>query len=200
MEGLVYEPLHRCLLLGLGNVCLGILLAAVLNQVGIFYTAEVGHHMGEVAHVLAKTSLVHLLDFLVVVVLDAEPLGYVGDNLLEVLDTIVVGLHVVVAEVFHLVGGVDGEEQLLGTELIHGVALLGLDDGVEILVLVFGSFGVLEETVAPVDGVYIVYADDWGNHAHTALEVAGLCHVVVAGVVHDTGRGAILLGERGAAQ
>ena len=60
----------------------------------------------------------------------------------------------------------------------------------------FGSLGVGQVGVEPLHGVLVVETHAGRHHADAALVVAGLCHVVEAGVVHDRVGRAVFLRER----
>ena len=151
--------------------------------------------MLDVAAILAGDFHVHLFHIVVTLAGLNHPLVEMLHQELEVADTVVAGLDVVVAKILSLVGGVDGTEELLGAELIHRVAGMLGNPAVEHGFLGLGGRGVLDETIAPANGIEVVDAHLGGRELHATLQVTGLSYVVVAGVVHDTGRGAILLGE-----
>ena len=106
----------------------------------------------------------------------------------------------VVAEVLGQVGRVDGREHLLGAELIHRVAGFLVNPLVERGLLIIRRLGAGNEAVAPVDGIHVVNAKGGRRELDTLLHIAGLCHIVVARIVHDARRGAVLLSKRGVAQ
>ena len=132
------------------------------------------------------------LGLVVVIVLD--PLVEVGDDVLQVLHSVVTGLDGIVAERLFDGRGVAYGRGLLESVAIEGIAGVRLDEFAELLVLghvIALEFG--ESAVGPVDHVVVVDAE--GGGIEIGHGVSGLCDVVVARIVHDGGRGAVDIGE-----
>ena len=156
--------------------------------------------MHQVTRVLTYYGGVHRLNYGIVAVLLGEPVAEVGDDVLAVLDAVITRLDMVVAQILRLVGGIERQENLLCAELVHRIVALGGQQVVEQRQLLLGIARLLEDAVAPVDGVDVVDADQRRHHPHAALEITALGDIVVARVVHDRGGRAVFLRERRTAQ
>ena len=150
-------------------------------------------HVVGVAESLAEClAIERALGLVAVVVLD--PGIEVGDDVLQVADAVLTGLDGIVAEGLFDGRGVAHGLFLLETVAIEGIAGVRLDEIAQFLV--FGDVVTLEfgeGAVGPVDGVVVVDAECGGIEIGDGI--AGLRHVVVAGIVHDGRRGAVDIGE-----
>ena len=146
-----------------------------------------------VAESLAEClAIERALGLVAVVVLD--PGIEVGDDVLQVAHAVLTGLDGIVAEGLFDGRGVAHGLFLLETVAIEGIAGVRLDEIAQFLVfgdVVTVEFG--ESAVGPVDGVVVIDAECGGIEIGDGI--AGLRHVVVAGIVHDGRRGAVDIGE-----
>ena len=152
--------------------------------------------MVDVGQVLVEQVFVHRLAGREVVVVLAVPLVQVLHDVFEVPDAVLRSAHVVVAEVLGQRRGIERVEYLLLAVAVDRVAGVRADEVVEPGLLLFGSLGVGQVGVEPLHGVLVVETHAGRHHADAALVVAGLCHVVEAGVVHDRVGRAVFLRER----
>ena len=106
----------------------------------------------------------------------------------------------VVAQILGLCTYVNRSHYLLGAELVHRVGSLFLYPSGQNGLFVVHRLRSLYEPVTPFDGVDILDAEHGRRQFNAAFKVAGLCNEVVSGIVHNAGRGAILLCEQRATQ
>ena len=106
----------------------------------------------------------------------------------------------VVSQIFGLVCRVVSSGELLCSESVHGIVLFLFDPLIQCRDFVFRCFYIGYETISPVDSVNVIDAENGRREPYSSFVVAGLCHEVVTGIVHDTGSRAVFLRERGAAQ
>ena len=132
----------------------------------------------------------HLLQVVVLAVGLCRPLFEMSDDALQVLDAIVAGFHVVVAEALGLAAWILPSSLVTAVGQSMVVAERLADFGAELL----GFFPWILEfrtiLVAPFDGPFVVDIDAWEQSAlrHAVL---GLSHIVEACIVHDAHRVAI---------
>ena len=166
--------------------------------------ADVANHAAHEVEDVLEIAMILLRDgeveggFLAAVVVVLDPITEVAMDGGEVLLAVFGGLDGVVAEIFGHDGGIDdarlhGHEAEVG--ILHGLVGHGFD-GLRFVVELTGILGVA--AVVPVDGEVVVLTEFGRREAHAL--VAGLGYVVVARIVHDGGRSAVLAGEGGVAE
>ena len=182
-EGLTLASLRQHLITRNARV----FLADVYNRT----THEV-QHIFEILVILLSNGKIECRLFARIFVV-GDPLREILLDTLEILHTILCSLERIVAEVFSHHGRID-EAHLLTHEAEVGLLCLLVGPS-------FDSFGFFvelsiilgEETIVPLNSVVIVDTEFGRRERDTA--VARLRDVVVACIVHDRRRGAILLGE-----
>ena len=165
-----------------------------------FNTADVSHDVPYVTGILFYQLVIYFIEVVIRFAWLGRPFFEVGHDDFEIRDRIIAGSQMVVAQIFGLIGGVDDRHKLLRSEFVHGVGfflLYPLGEGRHF----FGrSICSGNKAVSPCNCVDVINAQNGRRQFDTPVEVAGLCDVVVAGIVHDTGSRAVFLRERGAAQ
>ncbi len=159
------------------------------DRVGI-HAADVALHMETIARKLRAHGLMHLLQVVVLAVGLCRPLFEMSDDALQILDAIVAGFHVVVADALGLAAWILPSSLVTAVGQSMVVAERLTDFGAELL----GFFPWILEfrpiLVAPFDGPFVVDIDAWEQSAlrHAVL---GLSYIVEACIVHDAHRVAI---------
>ena len=157
--------------------------------------------MSVVADELSGHLLPHGTEVVAIeVLLVARPLPELRHLALQVTQTVLTGLHGIIAQVFGLAARVVAVALAVpppqAAVLLH--AVLGKERFQETVVLI-GVLGTKHGTVAPLDGPEVVVVDAWEDTL-AVQSVLGLCHVVETCIVHDAGRMAVLLHPGLAAQ
>ena len=149
--------------------------------------------MADIACVLGGHLAIDFLCLIIALSFLHGPVEQVLHQYLQVGNTKVAGLDVVITQVFRLVGGVDGSNHLLSTKLIHGVASVFLNPCFKGRLLILGLLNIGKQLIAPVDGMNVIDTEVGRRELDATLQIARLCHVVITGIVHDTRSGTILL-------
>ena len=197
---LVEKPFHSLASFRFADVGLSLAIVEALAHLLKLQAADISHHMTDVADVLLVHGVIHIHDIVVVLATLHGPCFEAVHHYFEVGESHVAGTHVVVGEVFGLVGGVDDAEHLLCAKFKHRVAVFLANPLVESGLFVLHGFGTGDETVSPTDGVDIIHTEVGRSETHAALIVARLRYKVVASIVHDARGGAIFLCELRVAQ
>ena len=106
----------------------------------------------------------------------------------------------VVAQILGLCTYIYRSHYLLRPELVHCIAGLFAYPLRQNRLFVIHRLRSLYQPVTPFDGVNILNTQDGRRQFHAAFHISGLGNKVVTGIVHNAGRGAILLCKRRAAQ
>ena len=187
-EHLVKQELHGFFLAFLFHKDVGLLRRVVLPfDVGTFHVdaANVGHDMVMIEAPLEDDGrieagrLVIVLSGLVVLC----PFHQIGHHTFEVLDTQACGLDGVVAQVLAQCAGVYGSTLRLCLAVAVFLSFVLFQEGRQHLILVCA---LRIPAVAPFNGHQVIHSDVGRHHLHV---VAGLGHIIEAGIVHDAGRG-----------
>ena len=112
------------------------------------------------------------------------PFHQIGHHTFEVLDTQACGLDGVVAQVLAQCAGVYGSTLRLCLAVAVFLSFVLFQEGRQHLILVCA---LRIPAVAPFNGHQVIHSDVGRHHLHV---VAGLGHIIEAGIVHDAGRGA----------
>ena len=160
-------------------------------------TADLAHHIAHVAEILGNQLVVQFVAVFVEFVV-IHPFGNVGEDVFQVLDAVVAGLDGVVAQVLGQRARVVHAHELLTAVAVERIACFFVNPFLCDGFLFLHAFVAGDGGVEPLDGIIIIHAQVGRGQFQTF--VAGLRHIVVAGVIHDGWGGAVFLREGGVAQ
>ena len=156
--------------------------------------------MSQVTVVLLYDSGILLLNRSEIFTLVEQPFFEIFHNDFEVGNRHFSCAEMIVSQIFGLICRVVSSGELLCSESVHGIVLFLFDPLIQCRDFVFRCFCIGYETISPVDSVNVIDAENGRREPYSSFVVAGLCHEVVTGIVHDTGRGSVFLRERRTAQ